>query len=439
MNTENHRRDFLQGYLLSAVGGGGFFILEGPWWHLSILGLVVFSWAFLLKRGQSPSLGSEIDALAQTNGYQDASLLENVEDQETEHSVAAEALNGFGDRQIPEESLSEEEVSEEAASVECLPVGLTAHFSAEYEGIRGELTQIQGLLHDAIGKLTDDFKFLESDSRQQLKLIEELMIESDDSGDPDDPAQSDENKDDSGESVGSVNFEEFICKTEKLLEQFVDNILHTSKNSMHLVEKLEQVSIALSGILVDVEGVDSIAEQTKILSINATIEAARAGNSGRGFAVVAGEIRKLAEFSKDFGSRITNHVNEIKSALDKAEESTNELASKDMSFALRAKIDMNDMVARINGLNNKMFVSMDTISRINNDIYAHVGNAVTVLQFEDLTRQLIGKVITRVDQMEKILSGFEAGESGEALPDLEAVRVPCVVQEDMDSGSVELF
>ena len=121
------------------------------------------------------------------------------------------------------------------------------------------------------------------------------------------------------------------------------------------------------------------------------------------------------------------------------EQSTNELASQDKSFALSSKIDMDDMLTRTNGLNNKIFASMNTISQINNDIYSHVGNAVTALQFEDLTRQLIGKVRMRVDQMEKTLSGFEEGDSDVAMPDRKAVRIPSVTQEDMGAGSVELF
>ncbi len=417
MNAGNHRGDLLQGALLSAVGGGLFFVVDGSWWHLAILSTVAFAWALLLKRSRVAELAFGADGLAQGNEHQHAVSTENSEDevdQEVKQETKIDGLNGFDEMESPDA------VSE----TECLPAGLSAHFAEEYEGIRGELTQIQGLLHDAIEKLTTDFQFLESDSRQQIKLIEALMIESDDASD---------------ESVASVNFEEFISKTEELLAQFIENIVHTSKNSMQLVGKLEQVATALVGILVDVEGVDSIAEQTKILSINATIEAARAGNSGRGFAVVAGEIRKLAEFSKDFGSRITTHVTEIKTALKKAEQATNELASKDMNFALHAKIDMDEMMKRINGLNSKMFSSMDTISRINNDIYSHVGSAVTVLQFEDLTRQLIVKVMTRVDHMEKTLAGFEERNSGEAVPDLSMVQVPCVTQEDMGSGSVELF
>ena len=55
-----------------------------------------------------------------------------------------------------------------------------------------------------------------------------------------------------------------------------------------------------------------IASKTNLLAINASIEAARAGDAGRGFAVVAEEIRMLSEQSKDSVNTINAIVNEVK-------------------------------------------------------------------------------------------------------------------------------
>jgi methyl-accepting chemotaxis protein len=54
--------------------------------------------------------------------------------------------------------------------------------------------------------------------------------------------------------------------------------------------------------------VNEIAEQTKLLALNASIEAARAGEEGRGFAVVATQVRELANQSKEAAGRIESLI-----------------------------------------------------------------------------------------------------------------------------------
>jgi methyl-accepting chemotaxis protein len=64
--------------------------------------------------------------------------------------------------------------------------------------------------------------------------------------------------------------------------------------------------------------ITAIAEETNLLSLNASIEAARAGEAGRGFAVVASQIQKLAEQSNDSAKQIENIVDELIRDSDRA-------------------------------------------------------------------------------------------------------------------------
>lgn len=102
-----------------------------------------------------------------------------------------------------------------------------------------------------------------------------------------------------------------------LLNDFYNNSNLLAENQTLLVEEITKINSLLKEINNIVKSVSDIAEETQMISFNASIEAARVGEHGKSFTVIAGEIRRLSEQSKKTVANIQNFTANIQNSIEK--------------------------------------------------------------------------------------------------------------------------
>ncbi|WP_312100302.1 methyl-accepting chemotaxis protein [Lachnoclostridium sp.] len=127
----------------------------------------------------------------------------------------------------------------------------------------------------------------------------------------------------------------------------------TSKITDSVVKNIEILKEKSESISTIINVINEIADQTNLLSLNASIEAARAGNAGMGFAVVANEIKKLAEESQDSAGKIKKIVEDIHiqtlDTVNKAMEAEGIVSKQNISIQETIEVfhDMKDSMQKV--------------------------------------------------------------------------------------------
>ena len=111
---------------------------------------------------------------------------------------------------------------------------------------------------------------------------------------------------------------------------------------MEAVQKIHETSEQVVGIIATIE---QIADQTNLLSLNASIEAARAGEAGKGFAVVADEIGKLAQESSKAANMTRNLISVSMEEIDKGNQIADHVMDS-LKTAVEAVDKVNTMIQK---------------------------------------------------------------------------------------------
>lgn len=195
--------------------------------------------------------------------------------------------------------------------------------------------------------------------------------------------------DDIGENI--ANTKTAIMKGNADIEALIAQVEETEASGNHVKTELAELDEYTNQMHSIIELINNVADQTSLLSLNASIEAARAGEAGKGFAVVASEISSLANQTQEATEEIESLINHISEELSEVVDAINGLISMNRKQSDSAgnaadsfgKIEknaagiegsssqLNEIIEQLAIANASIVESIQNISAITEEVSAH--------------------------------------------------------------------
>lgn len=297
---------------------------------------------------------------------------------------------------------------------------LSGAVSVAVAGITDNLTRSREVVRDAVAHLLASFGGLRGVVENQQVLLSSIAG--------------------TLTSMGTTNITQAAGK---MVNEFVDEVVRVSHESMRIIEQLIVTNEHVNAIVIRADRIDGLARETRFIALNARIETQRAGEAGRTFKVVADEVKRLAGASAELSTEIRREVDECHRSLFDTQKTAESLAAHDMSTAIESRTALIQTIERLDEVNR---VVEQTLAQVSTS----VSEAVRALQFEDIVAQLLNDSAKRVQHLGQLmLDAVAAVESGreDAASKLSMIsqgirelgRVGSVSQSSVDEGTIELF
>jgi methyl-accepting chemotaxis protein len=191
---------------------------------------------------------------------------------------------------------------------------------------------------------------------------------------------------------GSSQVNQTVTAATEAMNKLVMYMLGTARDLANNAQSMQTLVATTDELRNLIHTIEGIADQTNLLSLNASIEAEHAGEAGRGFGVIATEVRKLAERSRKAAKNTRDLVGNIAQQTTQACSELGGAAQSSRDQACQAQQELILLMSSIREADQASQAFVQSISNSTVRMSSDVGRIIIAFQYHDLLRQRLEHV-----------------------------------------------
>lgn len=209
---------------------------------------------------------------------------------------------------------------------------------------------------------------------------------------------------------GEVDLTEALEIIRQSLHSAIRNILEVSKLAVSMAEQFDTALKDLERITGFVHTIRKITRQTKLLALNANIEAAAAGDAGKGFRIVANEVKALSHEIADLAEEMEKLIFNVSDSVKKSYATLCQVAAIDMTENILIQEKVGNIIDAIVSQNNRFANVMKKAVSDSRHTAQVISEMIIGMQFQDYVSQNLFNSVNVLLELADMLENLAHGE-----------------------------